>query len=395
VDTVDTRNANGAQERSGTDFRKRVGMVISELEVGGAERLVVSLSGRLRAYGYRTVIFSLASGGALSDAAAAAGAEVVPLAFRRADPRVVWALEDALRRHRVDVLHLHLPRAGVLGRFVGRRLALHPVVYTEHNVWHAYGLLVRRLNQWTMPWADHVVAVSDEVRRCMLAHGVPGERVTTIPNGIDVTTLAPPHGPALRGMLGLPPGTPVVGVVANLHPRKGLDTLVAALPHLLRVRPDARAVLIGRDDGEAATLRRLAARAGVGASLHLLGPRSDAVALMCQFDVFVLPSRVEGLPVALLEAMALERPVVVTPVGGVPEVVRDGKDGLHVPVDQPKALAEAIHLLLRSPEVAAALGRSAAARVRGEFGLERMVDAHARLYERLCAHDNARRTVAS
>ncbi len=364
---------------------KRVGMVISELELGGAERLVITLAGRLRARGYATVIFSLATGGALKEAAGRAGADVVPLGFGRADPRVVWALADALHRHPVDLLHLHLPRAGVVGRVVARRLGLSPVVYTEHNVWGAYGVVMRRLNQWTMHWVDHLIAVSEEVRRCTLAHGMPADRVTTIPNGIDADALsaAASHGPSLRGLLGLPAGVPVVGVVANLHPRKGLDTLVAALPRLHRQRAGVHLVIIGRDDGMGERLRQLAAKAGVGAMVHLMGPRHDAAALLRQFDVFALPSRVEGLPIALLEAMALERPVVVTPVGGVPEVVEDGRDGLHVPVGDPEALALAVGRLLQAPEEAVAFGRSAAARVRREFSLEHMAEEHVRLYAAL------------
>ncbi len=364
---------------------KRVGMIISELELGGAETLVVALAGRLRAHGLDTVIFSLAAGGALMPAARRSGAELVPLGFGRADPRVLGALAYALRKHPVDLLHLHLPRAGVLGRVVARRLGLGPIVYTEHNVWGAYGVVMRRLNQWTMPWADHLIAVSEEVRRCMVTHGVPADHVTTIPNGIDVDALstAASRGSSLRGLLGLPGSVPVVGVVANLHPRKGLDTLVAALPHLLRRRPDVHLVIIGRDDGMGAYLRQLAAVAGVGAMVHLMGQRPDAAALLRQFDVFVLPSRVEGLPVALLEAMALERPVVVTPVGGVPEVVEDGREGLHVPVGDPEAIALAVDRLLRAPEAAETFGRSAAARIRREFGLERMVERHARLYTAL------------
>ncbi len=362
----------------------RVGMVINELELGGAETMAVSLAGRLQAHGYATVIFSLASGGALEEAARRAGAEVVALGLSRADPRAVKRLTGALHAHPLDVLHLHLPRAAVLGRLVARRLGLHPVIYTEHNVWGG-GVVVRHLNQWTMAWNDHVIAVSEEVRRCLLVHGVPPQRVTTIPNGIDVEALQQTagRGPSLRTLLEVPDGAPVVGTIANLHPRKGLETLVGALPLLYKRWPDFRTVVIGRDDGMGACLRRLAAESGVGSLLYFLGPRRDALALLREFDVFVLPSRVEGLPIALLEAMALGRPVIVTPVGGVPEVVRDQIEGLHVPVGAPEALAHAVNRLLQDPGEAAALGRRAATRVRREFSLERTAEKHARLYTAL------------
>ena len=361
---------------------KRIGVVINELELGGAEMLVVGLAARLKAHGYATVIFSLAAGGALEEAARQTGADVVTLGLARLDPRVVLALARALCDHPVDLLHLHLPRAAVLGRLVARRLGLRPVVYTEHNVVAAQGVITRFMNDWTMPWTDHLVAVSEEVRQGLLARGAPSDRVTTIPNGIDAEALAvaAARGPSLRTLLGVPATVPVMGTIANLHPRKGLETLVTALSRLRRKWPDLHAVVIGREDGMGKRLHQLAKECGVGAALHLLGPRRDAVSLLRQFDVFVLPSRVEGLPVALLEAMALERPIVVTPVGGIPEAVEDGREGLHFPVGSTDALASAVDRLLQAPHEAATLGRAAAARVRCDFSLERMAADHVRLY---------------
>ncbi len=364
---------------------KHVAMVINELGLGGAERVVVDLAGGLRAHGYATVIISLDHDGVLAHVASSAGAEVVPLGLGRANPRTLAVLTDVLRSRTIDVLHLHLPRAGVLGRLVARRLGLHPVVYTEHNVWPGYGAVIRRLNQWTLPWTDHVVAVSQTVRRWLLAHGVPADRVTAIANGIDVDGLRrrAAQGPSLRHLLGLPGGAPVVGTVANLHPRKGLDTLIAAVARLHAGWPEMHLAVIGRDDGMSARLRKLAEEAGVGASVHLMGARDDVPALLSQFSVFVLPSRVEGMPIALLEAMALGVPVVVTPVGGIPEAVKDGRDGIHIPVGDFRALALAMDRLLRAPEEAARFGRVAARRIAQEFSLERMAGDHARLYDTL------------
>ncbi|MGH2395797.1 MAG: glycosyltransferase [bacterium] len=363
----------------------RVGMVINELELGGAEMMVVGLAHHLRPHGVATVIFSLAAGGALKEAAYRAGADVVSLGLSRADPRSFHALSHALSRHPVDLLHLHLPRAGFLGRLAARRLGLRPVIYTEHNMWDGGGSIVRYLNHWTLLWTDHLIAVSEEVRRDLLARGMAPQRVTMIPNGIDVEAVQrqAAQGPSLRALLGIPPEARVIGTLANLHPRKGLVTLVATIPRLQRQWPDLRVVIIGRDDGLGPHLRRLGSEAGISGSLHLLGPRPDAVALLREFDVFVLPSVVEGLPVALLEAMALARPVVVTPIGGVPEVVRDRHEGLHVPVRDPGALASAVDRLLRTPEEAAAYGRAAAARVSHRFRLERTAEEHARLYATL------------
>lgn len=362
----------------------RIGIVISELGLGGAERVVLDLAGALPRYGCSMTILPLSSNGVLRSAAEEI-ARVVPIDHGRGDPRIVGALAREIRRAGIDILHLHLPRAAVVGRLAARAVQFRPVVYTEHNVWSGYGWAIRKLNQWTLPWTDHIIAVSDQVRECLLTHGVPSGLLTTIRNGIDIEGIRAraARGSSLKTELGLAPEMPVIGSVANLHPRKALHTLIGALARLRSRFPKVHAVVIGRDDGDGVRLKRLAAQLGVSRAVSFLGPRSDAVALMREFDVFVLSSRVEGLPIALLEAMALRRPIVATVVGGIPEVIGDGRHGLLVPPESVEAVAAAIEKLLLAPSAAAAMGEAAGERVAILCSLDGAAQQHAALYRRL------------
>lgn len=367
----------------------RVALVINELGLGGAERLVTELARGLPSFGFLPQIVSLDADGVGREPE-----DTVRLGFRRTDPRVVGALTRWLRAHRVEVVHLHLPRAGVIGRLAARWAGCRPVVYTEHNARTGYGPLVRWANTFTLGWNDHIIAVAEHIRQDLLAAGVPGAAVTTIHNGIDVVEaqIRAAGGAPLRALLGVAEETPVMGTVANLHPRKGLDTFVQGLARLRALHPRAIGVIIGRDDGDGRRIRGIARRERIADALHMLGPRTDALALLRQFDVFALSSRIEGLPVALLEAMALRRPVVGTSVGGMPEVIRDMDTGRLIAPGNPELLAAAVGALLTDRGGAAAMGMRAAEFVETQFSMAKMLAAHATLYGGLLGGTRTGRT---
>lgn len=362
----------------------RVALVINDVGLGGAERIVTSLAGGLAAHGYAAQLVYL---GGSRVQYGATGGNILALGYPRADPRVIIALAAWLRRADIDLVHLHLPRAGLVGRIAARVAGTRPILYTEHNARAGYGWITRILNTATLHWNDHVIAVSDYVRRDLIDSGFPGERITTIPNGIDAAALRSrsPNATNLRHLISVAEDTPVVGTIANLHPRKGLDTFVEALSLVHRSHPRLAGVIVGRDDGDGRRIRSIIRRERLDGTVHLLGARSDAIELLRQFTVFVLSSRVEGLPVALLEAMALARPVVASEVGGMPEAVRDGETGRLARPGDPTSLGAALIALLSDPGEAEALGMRGARRVEEAFSMAKMLDAHATLYHRLLA----------
>jgi glycosyltransferase involved in cell wall biosynthesis len=226
-----------------------------------------------------------------------------------------------------------------------------------------------------------MVAVAEDVRRFLADRiGVPREKLRTIYNGIDVkTACCADDGVRVRHELGIPERTPVLGTIANLYPVKGHTFLLKAAAEVARAVPLAVWLLAGRGRllGE---LEDEARRLGIADQVRFLGFRDDAAALLQAVNVFILPSLSEGLPVAVLEAMAAGKPVVATDVGGNREVIVDGQTGFLVPPRDAGALAARTITLLTDKSLADRYGAEGQARVREEFSLERMVSAYEELY---------------
>ncbi|HZR14256.1 MAG TPA: glycosyltransferase [Acidimicrobiia bacterium] len=279
-----------------------------------------------------------------------------------------WAsrLRRRLLDEPVDVLHAHSPYPAGIARLVARTLPrrVRPrLVYTLHNTWHSFATPTRVLNGLTLPLDAADIAVSDEVRDTMWPYL--RRRARVIIHGVDVDAIAAQRSQrdAVRAELGIGPDEPVAGTIANFRAQKDYPNLLEAARLLERRGSPVRFVAVGQGQLEDET-RALHARLGLGDRVLLLGRRDDAVRVLAACDVFTLASSNEGLPVAVMEAFALGLPVVATHVGGVPEAVRDGIEGILVPPREPKALADAIDELVRDGARRASMG--AAARARGE-----------------------------
>jgi glycosyltransferase involved in cell wall biosynthesis len=256
---------------------------------------------------------------------------------------------------------------------VAARLALPagpPVIHTEHNVWARYRRPTRWANAWTYRRNAAVLAVSEAVAGSIGSRQRQGGiRLEVVRQGIDpggVRSGVEARRRA-RSLLGIADDTAVVGTVGNLTAKKDHVTLLRAAAELRRGRPDLRLVLIGSGPLER-DLRRAVDQLELQGCVSMLGSRADVADLLAGFDVFALSSRHEGLPIALLEAMAAGVGCVATRVGGVPEVVTDGVDGLLVEPGEPAALATAIARLLDDAELRAELG-ARARRTAGGFDL--------------------------
>jgi len=277
-----------------------------------------------------------------------------------------------LRRHATSIgaalLHAHLPAMGAVARLVSPV----PVVYTEHNVAGSYRPSVRLVNRTTYRRNAAVTAVSEAVAASIA--GYPGPAARIVPNGVECR-IDPGAAEAARAELGMSASAPLVVHVGNIRPHKGHANLVTAVQALLRLVPDATVVSIGgeKNRGDLDRVRSLAETAGVAGRLRFLGRREDALAFVTACDVFANPSDFEGLPVAVLEAMALERPVVATAVGGVPAIVQDDVTGLLVPIRDPEALAAGIAALLADRDRATRLAVAGRKVVERDYSLEAMV----------------------
>ncbi|MEO8461745.1 MAG: glycosyltransferase family 4 protein, partial [Chloroflexota bacterium] len=239
---------------------------------------------------------------------------------------------------------------------------------------------VALLRQLT-PRMDHVIAVSTSIIYKIDHEGRHGAPVSLIYNGIDLQRyddLIPCC--TLREEYGLPPEGPMVGVVARLEAEKGHPTLLNAWPQVLAQFPDATLLVIGEGSRESA-LKEQATELGISDSVIFTGRRDDVPAVTKSLDVAVLPSYREAQGLTILEAMALSRPVVASNVGGIPEMIEDGKTGLLVPPHDPSALADAIVRLLVDHPLADTLGRAGHALVHDRFCVELMVRAVESIYD--------------
>lgn len=350
----------------------RIVQVVIGGEVAGGQIVALQIARAARDAGH-TVSFVSPSSGPFLERAQAEGfaTQVVPVRSAL-DVRALVLLARAFRG--ADVIHTHAHFSiNVVARAAGRLTGAH--VLSHMHIENAFRENRGRraqiaLDNVTARLCFAIVAVSDATKRALATQGYPRDRMITVHNGIDAAAPADP--------VRLAEG-PVVLQVARLAEVKGQRRLVGALSRL-----DATAVLVGRDLEQGGAyereLRREAERLGVSDRVVFAGYRDDVPALLAGCEVFCLPSRVEGMPLVVLEAMAQAKPVVATAVGGTPEIVVDGETGLLVPPDDVDALAAALARLLADPELARRIGAAGRARVERDFSLAGMTKRVLQLY---------------
>lgn len=293
------------------------------------------------------------------------------------------ATVDWLRRMGFDLLHVH---AGVGWEghelaAAGRAAGLPRIVRTEHLPDVITDPVQRRQHAAGVTLVDRIVCVSGAAAASFAAAGVTPDRLAVIRNGL------PDRAPSrsremVRVALGTEASRPVALTAARFTPQKDHAVLIEALPAVLQRHPALEVWLAGHGPLENDVRRQVEAR-GLGAMVRFLGHRDDVPDLLAAADLFVLPSRFEGLPLAALEAMAASRPVVATRVGGTDEAVLDGVTGCLVEPGDPDALASAIAVILAQPDKGARFGAAGRERFAGAFTASRMADETARLYGEL------------
>jgi glycosyltransferase involved in cell wall biosynthesis len=306
------------------------------------------------------------------------------------DLLALWELWRLMRRGRFALVHTHTSKAGLLGRVAARLAGVPRLVHTAHgHVFYGYyGPALSRLFVWLERWAarftDRLIALTEAEMADQLRFGVgPAAKFAIIHSGVDFTPfhLPGPERRQVRAELGIDPDGLVIGTLGRLTPVKGQSHLLAAFAQVRRQVEGAWLLLVG-DGEEAAALRALARRLGVGERAVFAGWRTDVPALLRAMDIFAFPSLNEGMGKALVEAMYAGLPVVATRVGGIPELVRHGAEGLLVAPGRPAELAAALLELAGDEGRRRALGEAAALRARG-YSAERMIAKLGALYRSL------------
>jgi glycosyltransferase involved in cell wall biosynthesis len=318
----------------------------------------------------------------------AAGAEFHVMTMRRSsvDPRNAVAVARICRlisRLRPDVIHGHSSIGGAAARIAGTATGT-PRIYTPNGVMptRMAFLLERALGRFT----DAFVAVSqteaDLAARLRLASR---DRIVVIPNGIELDGVEPPVRD-LRARLGIDASVPLIGTVARLTPQKAPEVFVRACARVAERVPEARFVLIGEGPLAEQVAHEIAAARLEDRILQLRGLHG-AASVLGQLDVFVLASRYEGGPYAPLEAMRAGAPVVLTDVIGNRDAVEDGRSGLLVPPDDPRALAGAVLRLIASADMRRQMSQAATERLASDFDVRLSAERLARLYQRLAVRN--------
>jgi len=296
-----------------------------------------------------------------------------------ADLRIAMRLLRLIRDTRPNLVHLHSRIGADIWGGVAGRIAGLPVVHTrrvDNPESRAIVAIKYRLH-------DRVIAISEEIGRVLISEGLPARKLRVVRSAVDSERWSRPCDRRLVAeRLGVPKNALLIGVVAQLIPRKGHRYLIAALPTILAQNRTLRVVFFGRGPMKE-KLRQMVTAAGLDGVVQFAGFRDDLVEILACLDLLVHPATMEGLGVSLLQTASAGVPIVASRAGGIPEAVRDGENGILVPPGDVGALGEAVGSLLADPERRRALGGRGRALMAREFSVGAMVDGNLAVYREL------------
>lgn len=368
---------------------KKILFCITKAEAGGAQKYVFDMAIAAQSEGFHVAVAS-EQNGYLREALKETG-----IAFHEIknsgrdihfakDTKLFWELFRLIRREKPDILHLHSSKIGAMGALAGKMAGVPRILFTAHGwafndprpQWQK--IIIARIAQSAARFQDAIICVSEyDKKRARELNIAPEEKLTVIHNGIDISAKTLLPRAQARARLGLGEKEFVVGVIANFYKTKSLDTLVLAA--ISARTAQAKFVIIG-EGPERKKIEHLIAKYKLENRVILTGALPNAAAYLKAFDVFALTSKKEGLPYALLEAMAAKLPCIAGAVGGIPEIIRDGENGILITHLTPGKLGDAIAGIAQNKKHARELGMRAHATIAERFSLEEMTRKTIALY---------------
>ena len=370
--------------------------MIDSLGPGGAEQLMPTILKNLKQAGFniRICALQIRAGNPIASELERLGlpVDLVPISNLR-QPSNLFRVLRYLRLHHPQLLHTQLEFADILGTVAAKILGI-PSISTVHTLdvfpekKSAWGRMKLR---WFLlgKFCDRVIAVSEKTRLHYLqSGGLPPDKVITLYNGVDISRFKNTDASKIaktKQALHLPLNSKVIITVAVLREPKGIQFMIRALPAILEQCPDVHYLIVG--DGEhGSILTDLVAGLAIKNHVTFAGHRTDIPNLLICCDIFVLPTLKDALPTVLIEALAADRPVVASDVGGVPEIIENGVNGLLVAPGDPSKLAEACLRILKDNDLSRQIVLAGSKTVRQRFNIDTQIEQLSRMYEELTSH---------
>jgi len=359
--------------------------LVPSLRVGGAENQVVTLANSLDKTKFNVILCILQKGGPLLRQVSK-DVSVIEIKYRqRYFPFALMKLIWILKKYKVHILHCHLYFSGFWGRIAGLIARVPVMITTEHGK----TLWKKKHHIWFERWIDKFtamrIAVSEDIKKIRIEREkLSPQKIVVIPNAIDINKFKKTKKEIQlkKREFNLDTNTFIIGTVGRLVEAKDLFTLLDAVA-ILKQNMDNFKVLIVGDGVLRHALQNYAHKLHIMDKIIFTGSREDIPDLLAMFDVFVLSSIREGIPVALLEAMASKKAIIATKVGGIPEVLEDNKSGILIPPRHPDILVEKIMYLFNNLNERERLGLNAYIRVEEKYGINKVIKNIEQLYEDL------------
>jgi glycosyltransferase involved in cell wall biosynthesis len=357
--------------------------LITELEPGGAENLLLNMCRELDQAKFNLVVGYIFGPGTLADQIRRTGVRVVDLTRRgKIDPLLLFRLIFLMRKNRVKIVHTHLVHASIAGRVAAKLAGVKILITTRH---YAYDPKMKSFTYWLERKSAELntmtIAISRAVRDYLInKENHDCKKVSLIYNAVDLRLF---DLDMVKKSIENSDNY-LIGSVGRLHPVKGHDILIQSMSAVTREFRNARLIIIG-SGSQRVELENLSRKLKVSEHVTFLGLKSplEVIEILREVDLFVLASNWEGFGIAVIEAMALGKPVVATAVDGLREVIEDGRTGFLVPPGDPYALAEKVIYLLKNRELSVEMGKEGRKRVETLFSLDTMIVKLERLYRDL------------
>jgi glycosyltransferase involved in cell wall biosynthesis len=364
---------------------KRVLHIIDSLHLGGAQEVVLNLAtcGSSR---FRHEVATMHGRGIYWNRLTQAGVKVHSLSPHKLLPAYLASIPWRILADKPDILHCHLIPSNIIAKPLGALLGVPVIINHDHtNDPHRINnKILLGLDKSNNRFAHHIIAVAAACRDFLITHeSIPPEKISLVPNAIDLRRFSPGEASRddARAQLGLPAGSRIVAGVGRLNPQKNFALFLDIAAQLAPRFPDLHFLLAG-DGPEEQMLSEKASALGIANRVTFSGYVADTRLVYLSADVLLMPSRYEGLPMTLLEAMAMGLPVVASKLDGIAEVISDGAEGFLAPSDDAALFVERTAALLADAELSLRISKNARDKIEARFSVERMTSAVEDIYDR-------------